>query len=167
MNIIILDLTGNQIISIKLVCHSRRTPKQSKTTKHPPLRNACSAKKDQAIKVWMVFFLQILPSSQNFIGWPLANWELPSIFFRFLPLEAAKRQVAEVHLNKSASLADQAQLSCRPSRGYLEDGLPLCKWLVIRGYINYKPCIARLTLPRGLTNYGYWPLTKWDDPLSA
>ena len=44
--------------------------------------------------------------------------------------------------------------------------MPVSKWLVTP---IYKPFKGKGNNPRswGLTNQGYWPLTKWDDPPST
>ncbi len=147
MNIIILDLVVKYIIAINLVCHSRRTPKQLNIVPKKCWLN----QKDHAIKVWSAFFQQNLRSPQNSF-WPLAKWGSALYLFLGLPplpLEGAKRQVTEVHLNKSASLADQAQLSCRPRRmGTWRMGSHLASGY-LRG-LNYELLIARLAPPREL-----------------
>ena len=44
--------------------------------------------------------------------------------------------------------------------------IPVSKWLVTPIYKPFRPFGRETTLLRGLTNHGYEPLTKWDDPPS-
>ena len=43
---------------------------------------------------------------------------------------------------------------------------PVSKWLVTPMYKPFRPFVRGTAPVRGLTNHGYWPLTKWDDPPS-
>ena len=45
--------------------------------------------------------------------------------------------------------------------------IPVSKWLVNPICKPFRPLGRGTTLLRGLTNHGYKPLTKWDDPLSG
>ena len=45
--------------------------------------------------------------------------------------------------------------------------IPVSKWLVTPIYKPFRPFIRGITPVRGLTNHGYSPLTKWDDPPSS
>ena len=49
----------------------------------------------------------------------------------------------------------------------LEDHPRTCKWLVTPIYKPFRPFGRGITLLRGLTNHGYYPLTNWDDPPSG
>ena len=44
--------------------------------------------------------------------------------------------------------------------------IPFSKWLVTPIYKPFSPFGRGITLLRGLTNHGYYPLTNWDDPPS-
>ena len=44
--------------------------------------------------------------------------------------------------------------------------IPVSKWLVSPLYKPFSP-FGRGTLLRALTNHGYYPFTKWDDPPST
>ena len=66
----------------------------------------------------------------------------------------------------SPDMGAQHRANLRGVQRYLEDEKPDLGdfWLVKKGKPSHSYLDQYSTLLRGLTNHGYWPLTKWDDP---